>query len=496
MGVILIIVTCDDDVYYEKDLLETLYSAYIKNPDVIHAKSSTIVTADCFGNIELYEKWKFVEGLNDYSAFSVFLKGVGGVLYPPNVNKKLSNDITLNEELFMNITPTADDIWFWGMAVLNDIKINAVNNYENFNYVNPERALGINGESTLHAINNGQKKNDEQIKAIVSHFPKILENVKGEIKKLAPIVLFTYNRLHHTRQTVEALKANELASESELFIFSDGAKNAQAEEKVNEVREYIRTITGFKRVEIIESDSNKGLANSVIYGVTKIVNQYGKVIVLEDDLVTSKYFLRYMNDALELYENDEEVATISGYVYPIHNLSESFFISFGESWGWATWSRAWRIFEPDGEKLLNGIRSKNLEKKFDFNDTYPYVQMLEDQINKKNNSWAIRWSASIFLKNKLCLYPQKSFVHNIGFDGGGVHCGECHQYDVQLASHYETLKKIPTVENKNCRKRLGEFYRGHDNKWKCIKKIKRGNKRIVTIMGLIKFTYTKKNKAI
>jgi GT2 family glycosyltransferase len=118
------------------------------------------------------------------------------------------------------------------------------------------------------------------------------------MKKQAPIALFVYNRPWHTRQTVEALKKNELASESELFIYSDAPKNGKAKEKVKEVREYIKTIDGFKKVTIIERENNWGLADSIIDGVTKIVNEYGKIIVLEDDLVTSPYFLKFMNEAL------------------------------------------------------------------------------------------------------------------------------------------------------------------------------------------------------
>lgn len=152
---------------------------------------------------------------------------------------------------------------------------------------------------------------------------------------VTPIILFVYNRLWHTKQTVEALQKNDLASESELFIFSDGPKPG-AEEKVKEVREYLKTITGFRKVTIIERDTNWGLANNIIDGVTKIVNEYGKVIVLEDDLVTSPGFLTYMNEGLKIYADEEQVASIHGYIYPLKHperLPETFFIRGADCWG-------------------------------------------------------------------------------------------------------------------------------------------------------------------
>ncbi|MDR1560902.1 MAG: hypothetical protein LBS23_00925, partial [Holosporaceae bacterium] len=130
-----VIISCDDDVFYEENLLEDLYCAYLRNPDMIHAGRTVVITANCFGNILQYEKWTFIEGLNNHSGLSVFVTGAGGVLYPPNVNKSLANETTLNSRLFMDICPTADDIWMWGMAVLSGIKINAVNNSDHLNYI-------------------------------------------------------------------------------------------------------------------------------------------------------------------------------------------------------------------------------------------------------------------------------------------------------------------------------------------------------------------------
>ncbi len=249
----------------------------------------------------------------------------------------------------------------------------------------------------------------------------------------APICLFVYNRPLHTKKTIEALSNNILASESELIIFSDGPKIEEDQKLIKSIRNYIKNLNGFKKIQLIESKENKGLANSIIEGVTQICNQYGKIIVLEDDLVTSPIFLKYMNDALNLYEFQDKVISIHGYVYPIENrLPETFFLKGADCWGWATWKRGWDLFNSEGKYLLNQIIKKNLSYEFDYNNSYPYTKMLKNQIEGKNNSWAIRWYASAFLENKLTLYPGKSLVQNIGFDNSGVHCNKNNIYFTEL----------------------------------------------------------------
>ena len=274
---------------------------------------------------------------------------------------------------------------------------------------------------------------------------------------LAPIVLFVYNRPWHTQQTVEALQKNELANESELFIYSDKAKNEDARKSVDEVREYIDKIDGFKRVTIIKREKNWGLANSIIDGVTKIVNEYGKIIVLEDDLVTSPYFLKFMNDSLSMYEKDNHVASIHGYVYPIENLPDTFFIRGADCWGWATWDRGWDVFEEDGDKLLKEIKKKTLKKEVDFDDSYPYTKMLKNQIKGKNDSWAVRWYISAFLKDMLTLYPSQSYVQNIGNDSSGIHCGVNEKFKVVLSKSF-SFKKIDAVEDLSARGKIIDFF--------------------------------------
>jgi len=296
---------------------------------------------------------------------------------------------------------------------------------------------------------------------------------------LAPIVLFVYNRPWHTQQTIEALQNNELASESELFIYADGAKNNKANEGVKEVRNYIKTVDGFSKVVIIERDNNWGLADSIIDGVTQTVNKYGRVIVLEDDLVTSSYFLRFMNDALEVYKGNNEVASIHGYLYPIDNMigvPDTFFIKGADCWGWATWARSWELFELNGQKLLDELQYKRLQKEADFNNSYGYTRMLKDQINGKNNSWAIRWYMSCFLQNKLTLYPKRSYVQNIGNDDSGTHCSQTDQFFINILSHEPMqLNKVAVVsEDAKAREYMEKYFRGikQNLSTKIFKKIK------------------------
>lgn len=275
---------------------------------------------------------------------------------------------------------------------------------------------------------------------------------------LSPIALFVYNRLWHAKETVESLKKNDLAAKSELFIFSDGPKSPDDEKKVREVREYIKKIDGFKSVTIFEKEKNLGLADSIINGVSEIVNKYGKIIVLEDDMISSPFFLRYMNEALDIYENEEKVIGIHGWVYPVEKkLPETFFLKGADCWGWATWKRGWSLFEVDAKKLQSEIIRRNLKSKFDFDNSYDYFGMLENYIKGKNNSWAIRWYASAFLNDKLSLYPGKTLIQNIGLKNG-THCQDSSDYDNKnFTSKPIIINKIPIDINYKAFKIIKKF---------------------------------------
>lgn len=281
----------------------------------------------------------------------------------------------------------------------------------------------------------------------------------------APILFFTYNRPSHTRQTLEALLNNELCSESELYVFSDGYKNDSDKGDVMKVRKIIRSIDGFKKIHIVENAHNLGLAKNIIDGVTQVVNEYGKVIVLEDDLVTSPYFLTFMNEALVKFENEEKIGHIHGYCFPIPSLPDSFLIKWTGSWGWATWKRAWQLFNPDGQVLLSELKQRKLSKQFDFNGNYPYTRMLQRQVNGENNSWAIRWNASLFLNDVLSVNAGKSLVKNVGFDGTGVHSGNEDVWATQLYRDKLDIDIPEIKENKVARRAFEQYYGKTNGFW-------------------------------
>lgn len=293
---------------------------------------------------------------------------------------------------------------------------------------------------------------------------------------LSPILLFVYNRLTHTQRCVEALLRNPLASESKLFVYSDGAKDASQQETVNEVRNYIHSISGFKNIIVIERNENWGLARNIIDGVTTQINQYGRVIVLEDDLVVAPHFLKFMNDALEAYKNEPQVGHIQGCDFTQDpTLPDTFLIKWTGSWGWATWDRAWKHFNPNGKALLQELEARKLTYTFDFDGKYGYTRMLRRQIEGKNNSWAIRWNASLFLKGILSLNVGRSLVQNEGFDGSGTNCGGGGLYASQLY-----LKELPVVpispieENPEARQAYVRYYARTNSFWaKAIRRIKR-----------------------
>lgn len=256
---------------------------------------------------------------------------------------------------------------------------------------------------------------------------------------LAPITLFVYNRPWHTRQTLEALAKNKLADQSHLIVYCDGPKeNADQEtlEKIKEVRAVVREKQWCKSIEVIESDKNKGLANSIIEGVTKVVNQYGKIIVLEDDLITSEWFLTFMNEGLNQFELATNVYSVNGYMFPIdNNQMESKLLPYAFTWGWGTWRDKWKIFDrqfndnkmPENQKLIS---------RFNLAD-YNYYDMLKTA----NHSWGINWYYSVFIRNGLGVFPSQSLISNIGFDGTGVNCGD---EGIKESTTKEEIKVIKT----------------------------------------------------
>lgn len=262
---------------------------------------------------------------------------------------------------------------------------------------------------------------------------------------LAPVALFVYKRFEHTKQVIDSLKKNILANDTELYIFSDGPKQDKDLIEINKIREYLESITGFKKVVVNKSEVNKGLAKSVIEGVSYIFQKNENIIVLEDDLVVSKDFLNYMNNGLEFYKDEPNIWSISGYNLPIKlpkNYKKDIYISpRGCSWGWATWKNRWNSCDWELKKSDIDEVKQNLigERSFNYGGN-DMIQMLENQYYKKIDSWAIRWCYNQFLQKKSTIYPVLSKVKNVGLDGTGTHSDKTTAFDIDLVNSSESIK--------------------------------------------------------
>jgi glycosyltransferase involved in cell wall biosynthesis len=243
--------------------------------------------------------------------------------------------------------------------------------------------------------------------------------------ELAPIALFVYNRPEHLRRTVESLRANKIAQRSDLFVFADGAKNESVASAVGAVRKFIRTIEGFKSVTLTERDRNFGLAASVITGVTQLVEQFGRVIAVEDDLLTAPDFLNFMNCALERYRDEGRMFSVSGFNFAVNTPGDYPYDVFCScrcsSWGWGTWKDRWEKTDWSVSDF-GEFRSDKVQQRSFNRGGEDLSRMLALQMAGKIDSWAIRWAYAHFTHNAAALLPVVSRVYNIGLDGSGVHC--------------------------------------------------------------------------
>lgn len=257
----------------------------------------------------------------------------------------------------------------------------------------------------------------------------------NESVTVAPIVLFVYNRLEHTMRTIETLKKNNLAEISELYIYSDAPKKQSAAEAVENVRRYLRTIDGFKKITIIEREKNYGLADSIVDGVTNTINHYGEAIVLEDDLLTSENFLCFMNAALQHYKKSKHIFAVTGYTGALPNLhtyeQDSYLSYRPASWGWATWKDRWDTIDWEISDWQEFIADRKKRKRFN-RGGIDMTRMLKHCMQGKNNSWAIRWSYEMYKRDKYCVHPKISKIQNIGFGEEATHCSGINIYQTDL----------------------------------------------------------------
>jgi len=286
----------------------------------------------------------------------------------------------------------------------------------------------------------------------------------------APIALFVYNRPEHTRRTLEAISRNTGAENTRLFIFADGLReNASQQERdqLDEVRRLIRQRPWCGSAEIVESSENLGLRQSICSGIDTVLQSFERVIVLEDDLETSPGFLRYMNDALELYKEDEQVFQVSGFMVKNRPWAPATgFLRVSSSWGWGTWQRAWKHYRTDAENLLEEVKRKG-QSSFDLDGFSFHFDELERNVSGNLNTWAVRWYASIFLHDGLCLYPRKTLVRNLGFDGTGIHCFDDetdYHRKLKLAQRVRVTKQ-PLAESKVYLNAMQAHYRQLLRQW-------------------------------
>ena len=279
----------------------------------------------------------------------------------------------------------------------------------------------------------------------------------------APILLFTYKRLDVLKRTVTALQQNVHADESNLFIFSDAAKVPDEEPLVSKVREFIKTINGFKRIHIFEANLNMGLANSIISGVTQVINEYGKVIVLEDDLITSSNFLLYMNQALEFYQNNSKVFSIAGHTISISVSADYaydiYFLQRASSWGWASWKERWSEIDWDVNDFNQFKKNRKAKKEFKLGGS-DLFNMLNKQMQGKIDSWAIRWCYHQFKQKSYTAYPILSKVKNIGFGKGATHTNVYNRYNSELDNELKWEFNFPKniVSDANFAKQFQNYY--------------------------------------
>ncbi len=240
-----------------------------------------------------------------------------------------------------------------------------------------------------------------------------------------PIALFAYNRPRHLHEAVDTLAHCRRFDECHLHVFCDGPKGEHDEAGVRAAREVAADWSRRIPVRVVHRDRNLGLARSVVTGVTELCDTHGRVIVCEDDQQFGPDYLDYLLNGLDRYADEPSVFQIAAYMFPVEHAAapDGFFLPLITTWGWATWQRAWRIFDWNATGALEQLAADAVRQRFNLRGTYPYSRMLEDRLAGRNDSWGILWWWSVFRANGLVLHPRRSLVWVGGFDGTGTHCG-------------------------------------------------------------------------
>lgn len=287
--------------------------------------------------------------------------------------------------------------------------------------------------------------------------------------EVTPIAVFAFNRPDHLAHCLVALEANSGAAASDVTIFCDGERGSHDRLGVRETKAIAHRNWGFKSVTVVERSRNLGLSGNLTEGISQVLQASETVIVVEDDLVAGPTFLEFMNAGLDMYRADLNVASVHGFLYDVdESLPQSFFLRGADCWGWGTWRRAWKIFNPDGSKLLQELRRSGLQELFDFGGSFPYTKMLQDQIEGRNDSWAVRWYASAFLASMYTLYPGESLVRNIGLEGSGTHEGVHRALAVDVGQFNPPLSRIPISDSVEGRTAFERAFRQRQSRFRSL----------------------------
>ena len=273
----------------------------------------------------------------------------------------------------------------------------------------------------------------------------------------SPIVIFAFNRPAHLSRLLESLKLNDAIVDSQIYFYIDGPRGEKDNFLVDEVSKVAQKFGRNYPVKIKKSQENMGLAASILQGLNELFQTHDTLIVLEDDLILGRHFLDFCNDGLDKYKDNHEIGSIQGYSLIQDESDKPYFLRGADCWGWATWKNRWELFCPDSKEMLSALEKTNQSFEFDLRGSYPYTNMLRREAQGEVNSWAIRWHASMFLNNKISLYPGKSLVENGGFDGSGTHYSSGDRGISQPTDkRIQMPQQNPTVEEEILRKIIRE----------------------------------------
>jgi len=277
----------------------------------------------------------------------------------------------------------------------------------------------------------------------------------------APVALFGYNRPLHLHKAIEALKKNPESPDTDLFVFIDGPKdNDQATDAIHKCRDLALSISGFKNVTTHIQGENLGLAASIRFGISKVLESSDSIIVVEDDIILSPNGLQFLNEGLLRYEQEAQISSIHAYQYPIREkFDECVLLRGADCWGWATWKDRWAATSFDSMKLRNQIIEQSLGFQFDLDGSMQYLAMLDNQTKGEIDSWAICWHASMFLQNRFTVFPPKPLAENIGTDGSGSHASDRDIFKVLVSQDTKWVFPNKIEESTSYRHSMIEFYR-------------------------------------